>query len=129
MKVDRVHPAKEQMADLMNYPKDKPVTMVNIIKFKTRTEEGTESGKAAYQRYLKNATPFIAQAGAKVVWRGNVAQTVIGDATNQADVIFMVEYPTVQHFIDMVNSSAYQAIAGDRSIALIYGGLIACESF
>ncbi len=128
MKVDRIHPTKEQLEALKNYPADQAITMVNIIKFRDQTEAGNESGKAAYARYISNVGPLIEKAGAKMIWRGNVAQTVIGDAEGQADVIFLVEYPSVQQFLDMINSPEYQIIGKDRSIALVYGGLIACQS-
>ena len=62
-----------------------------------------------------------------MIWKGDVAHTVIGDETDQPDVIFMVQYPSVQHFLNMIVSPEYQAVGGDRSIALEYGGLIACH--
>jgi hypothetical protein len=42
--------------------------------------------------------------------------------------VFLVEYPTVNHFFAMVSNPEYRKIAGDRSIALEYGGLIACQN-
>ena len=128
MKIDQIHPTKAQVEALQSYPKDEPVVMVNIIKYKAQTAEGGESGKEAYQRYLRNVTPLIEKTGAKVIWRGKVAQTVIGDAEDQPDVIFMVQYPNVQLFFNMISSPEYKAIGGDRSIALEYGGLIACQT-
>jgi len=43
-------------------------------------------------------------------------------------MVFLVEYPTVDHFLKMVANPAYQKIANDRTIALEYGGLIACQT-
>ncbi|MEM9823036.1 MAG: DUF1330 domain-containing protein [Bacteroidota bacterium] len=128
MKIDQVHPSKAQLEALKQYPQDTPVVMVNIIKYKVKTEAGTETGKTAYKRYLHNVTPLIEKASAQVLWRGTVAQTVIGDESEQADVIFMVQYPSVQHFFNMIYSSEYQAVSKDRSIALEFGGLIACQT-
>ncbi len=127
MQLTQVHPTQNQMTQLMAYPEDTPLTMLNIIKFKSKTEAGNETGKQAYARYFKNAQEFIKQSGAKLIWKGAVATTVIGDTKNQPDMIFLVEYPSVTHFIKMVSNSEYQRIVNDRSIALEYGGLIACQ--
>jgi uncharacterized protein (DUF1330 family) len=128
MQLTQVKPTQEQMAQLMTYPKDTPLVMVNIIKFRVKTDKGNETGKEAYARYYRNAQAFIARSNAKLLWKGAVATTVIGDTKNQPDMIFLVEYPSVDHFLKMVADPAYQEIATDRTIALEYGGLIACQS-
>jgi uncharacterized protein (DUF1330 family) len=128
MQLTQVKPTEEQMMKVMAYPKDTPLTMVNILRFKARTENGNETGKEAYARYYKNAQEFVARSKARLIWKGAVASTVIGDSNNQPDMIFLVEYPSVDHFLKMVADPAYQKIANDRSIALEYGGLIACQT-
>ena len=128
MHLTQVSPTKEQIAQLMAYPKDTPIVMTNIIKFKSITQNGKESGQEAYMRYFKNVQPFVAKAKATLIWKGTVATTVIGDSQNAPDMIFLVEYPTVQHFLDMVSNPEYQKITVDRTMALDYGGLIACKT-
>ncbi len=128
MQLTQVKPTDKQMAQLMDYPKDTPLTMLNIIKFKSKTETGNETGKEAYARYFKNAQKFVKQSGAKLIWKGVVATTVIGDTKNEPDMIFLVEYPSVAHFMKMVSNPDYQKISNDRTIALEYGGLIACQA-
>ncbi len=128
MQLTQVAASKEQIAQLMGYPKNTPIVMTNIIKFKATTANGNESGKDAYMRYFKNVQPFIAKAEATLIWKGNVASTVIGDSLNQPDMILIVEYPTVDHFLKMATDPNYQKVAIDRTIALEYGGLIACKT-
>ena len=128
MLLNHVKPSKEQMEKVMGYPKNTPLVMLNIIKFKEKTGNGNETGKEAYARYFKNAKPFIAQSNAKLIWKGAVAATVIGDAKKEPDMIILVEYPSVDHFIRMISNPEYQKIANDRTIALEYGGLIACQT-
>ena len=128
MLLTQVQPAKEQLSQLMKYPKDTPLTMVNILKFKAKTENRNESGKEAYARYLKNVQPFIAKAAAKLIWKGAVTSTIIGDLNDQPDMIFLIEYPSVDHFLGMVSNPEYQKVAKDRTMALDYGGLIACQT-
>lgn len=127
MLTHQINPTPEQLAQLQSYPKNTPVTMLNILKFKAKTNSG-ETGKEAYARYFKNAGPFVAKAGAKLIWKGQVHTTLIGNLDNQPDVVFLVEYPSVDHFFAMVTNPDYQKIASDRSLALEYGGLIACQS-
>ncbi len=128
MLLTQVQPTKEQLSQLMKYPRDTPLTMVNILKFKAKTDNGNESGKVAYARYLKNVQPFIAKAAAKLIWKGTVASTIIGDLNDQPDMIFLIEYPSANHFLKMVSNPEYQKVAKDRTIALDYGGLIACQT-
>ena len=71
---------------------------------------------------------MVAEAEAKVIWKGIVAKTVIGDSNNPPHMIFLVEYPTIQHFLNMMTNPEYQKISVDRTIALEFGGLIACKT-
>ena len=127
MQLTQIKPSQEQLTELMEYPKDTPVVMVNLLKFKSLTEKGNETGKDAYARYFKNVQPFVAQAKATLIWKGFVASTVVGDSKDQPDMILLVEYPSVSHFLEMTSNPEYQKVANDRTIALEYGGLIACQ--
>ncbi len=128
MQLTQVAASQAQIAQLMEYPKNTPLVMTNIIKFKTVTNNGNESGQEAYMRYFKNVQPFIAKAKAKLIWKGTVASTVIGDSEDQPDMILLVEYPSVDHFLQMATDPEYQKVAVDRTLALEYGGLIACKT-
>ena len=124
---NQISPTDSQVAQLQSYPENTPLVMLNILKFKAKTDTG-ETGQEAYVRYFKNAIPFVEKSGAKLIWKGNVHTTLIGNHNNQPHLIFLVEYPSVKHFIAMVSNPEYQKIAGDRLLALEYGGLIACQN-
>ena len=124
---NQISPTDAQLAELQAYQKDKSLVMLNILKFKALTNTN-ESGQEVYARYFKNASPFVESSGAKLIWKGQVHNTVIGNSDNQPHIVFLIEYPTVNHFFTMVSNPNYQKIAGDRSIALEYGGLIACQN-
>ena len=128
MHLTQVATSEEQIAQLMAYPKNTPIVMTNIIKFKAITVHGNETGREAYMRYFKNVQSFIAKAEATLIWKGHVTSIVIGDSVNQPDMILIVEYPTVDHFLKMATDPDYQKVAIDRTIALEYGGLIACKT-
>ena len=125
---NQIHPTKEQFRNMVaNYPKDTPVTMINILKYRDKTTKGNESGISAYERYGQNVIPFMKKVGAQLIWRGKVNSVLIGDANDRPDTILLVRYPSLQHFIDMTSDPEYIKISEDRSIALEYGGLWACE--
>ena len=127
MLTNHVSPTDAQLAELQTYPQNTPLVMLNILKFKAQTSSN-ETGLEVYARYLKNAMQFVEKSDGKVVWKGQVHSTVIGNSVNQPHIVLLVEYPTVNHFFAMVSNPEYQKIAGDRSIALEYGGLIACQN-
>lgn len=119
----------EQIKTLaQDYPKNTPVVMVNLLKFKEKTEKGNESGQAAYMRYSQNVLPLLEKVGGKILWSGQVNMTVIGDNDDQPDMVIIVEYPSVQNFLAMATSPEYQEIKEDREIALEYGGLLASST-
>ncbi|RMG26761.1 MAG: DUF1330 domain-containing protein [Bacteroidetes bacterium] len=127
MILNRTHPTREQMQQLQAYPADRPVVMVNILRFKAQTEDG-QSGEAAYRRYGELVAPLLAGVGGKLLWQGRVHQTVIGDPQGEPHLVLLVEYPSVQKFIEMSTSQAYLDIMHHRSMALEYGGLLATET-
>ncbi|MBN4070394.1 DUF1330 domain-containing protein [Olleya sp. AH-315-F22] len=127
MLTHQVSTTEAQLAELKAYPQNTPLVMLNILKFKEQTSTN-ETGQEVYERYLKNTMPFVEKSGVKIIWKGQVHNTVIGDSKQQPHVVFLVEYPSVNHFFSLVSNPDYQKIAGDRAIALEYGGLIACQN-
>ena len=118
---------KRFMETLASYPKDEPVTMINILKFKAKSGRGEESGEEAYRRYSMNVAPLVQKAGAEVVWVGKINGTIIGDYEDQPHMLLLVKYPNIQAFMDMAMSEEYQQVKHDREIALEYGGLLPAQ--
>lgn len=127
MLTNQIHPTELQIAQLKSYPKNTPIVMLNILKFKVHTITN-ETGREVYERYFKNVAPFVKDARARLIWKGNVHTSLIGNMENQPQLVFLVEYPSIDHFFAMISDPAYQKVAADRSIALEYGGLIACQT-
>jgi uncharacterized protein (DUF1330 family) len=123
---NQIHPTREQFNDLVqNHPKDEPVVMINILRFKEKTGNGAETGVEAYERYGQNVIPFLKKVGGKLIWRGRVNNTLIGDSNGQPHIVLLVEYPSIQKFIEMSTDPEYLKITKDRTISLEYGGLMA----
>ncbi len=122
-----VEPTRAQLSALKSYPKDQPVAMLNVIKFRDKTPDGTEEGKEVYKRYIAAAMPFVEGVGGKLIWRGKPVGMVIGNDDTQPDVVFIVQYPSIDAFFEMIKNPDYQKITHLRSLSLEIGDLIACE--
>ena len=126
---NQVTPDKEEFVDFIkNYPSGVPVTMINILKFNPLSGNDDETGQQAYLRYSKNMTPLLAAAGGEVIWMGKVTRTVIGDYSNQPDMVLLVKYPSKEAFVKMSTTPEYEKISKDRKIALEYGGLLSAQT-
>lgn len=60
-------------------PKDQPVIMINLLRFRDSADYGQRSDispcsgrEAYYERYAPVASPLVEAEGARVFWLGNV---------------------------------------------------------
>lgn len=112
-------PTKDQFKALLKLPKDQPVSMVNLLKFKEVADGGRESGAAAYARYMENVAPLIQREGGRVVWMGEARSLYIGMAgTDDWDRVVIVEYPNPRAFIRMNSTEEYATVHPDREAGL-----------
>jgi uncharacterized protein (DUF1330 family) len=121
-----VNPTREQIEELKNSADDKPVVMVNLLKFKKTTETG-EQGRKAYDRYGRNTMPILKEIGARVLYLGSVKQVFIGGEYDYWDQVLLVEYPSRKAFLQMIARPDYMQIHKDREMALENSALLATE--
>ncbi|MDG2450533.1 MAG: DUF1330 domain-containing protein [Saprospiraceae bacterium] len=125
----KIHPDRDAIVSLLkSYPKDKPAVMLNLLRFRDKALEGTETGEEACKRYGENAFEHVKKANEKMLYKVKVFKTLSANHDDSPNEILMVQYPSVQHFDDMVSTKEYAAISEDRTIALEFGGLIACDT-
>ena len=70
-------------------PDQGPVVMVNLVRFRKRSRDGSGSGWDAYTRYSKGDMPLLKKVGGTVLWAGHVegaavATSVPGDGTGSS---------------------------------------------
>ncbi|AFM16042.1 hypothetical protein Mycch_1234 [Mycolicibacterium chubuense NBB4] len=106
---------------LSRLPADRPVVMVNLMKF-------TAQGRDGYQRYVDEATPHLKRIGARVRYAGDRRESVLGSDV-WWDAIMVVEYPSPQAFIDMVTDPGYRDAHRLRNDALERHELIATTAW
>ncbi len=89
--------------------RDKPVVMVNLMRFHPRSLDGDGSGWDAYLRYSALTVPMIKARGGTLLWTGDARAVALGaEDGNQWDYLALVYYPTVAAFIDMMTSADYE---------------------
>jgi uncharacterized protein (DUF1330 family) len=111
---------QEGFADLAGRLGEGPVTMLNLLAFKA------EGGRERYVEYGAAVLPLLEGVGGRVVFQGQAAPALFGEEA--WDLVLLVEYPTRQAFLDMVQSQDYQAIAHLRTEALAKGELHPLDS-
>jgi len=115
-----LYPTPEHIDALRAGPPDRPVVMVNLLRFKARgsAPDDDVSGEEAYRRYADAMTGFIATRGARVVWAGRVDSQVIGTGGDAFQMVAVVEYPSRQAFIEIATDPYVQQIGVHRSAGL-----------
>lgn len=91
-------------------PDGVPVVMVNLMKFKDRSDDGDGSGWDAYVRYSKGVNPLIREVGGAIVWTGDAAGASFGPAEfGDWDFVALVRYPSKAAFRRFITSPEYEA--------------------
>jgi len=108
-------PNEKGFADLMERLCEGPVTMLNLLAFRP------DGGRGRYLEYGAAVAPLLEKAGGRLAFQGPAAPALLGD--HSWDLVLLVEYPTRQAFLEMIQSPEYQAIAHLRTEALAKGEL------
>ena len=127
-----VNSDKKAYTAMQDLPKDEPLDMLNMIRYKDKAdyEEGSEfaekgwSGAQAYAEYSRYASPIANRVGGKVVYLGAPQLTVIGPEHEQWDAIFIVSYPNLNAFLALIGDPEYQQHAFHRSAGVADSRLV-----
>lgn len=118
-----VVPTPEQIQELLEEGHDRPIYMVNLLKFKEKAEyeDGRESaltGQEAYAIYATEVAGHLAKVGGKPVIGGQVTGLRLGVVEELWDVVAIAMYPNRKAMFTMVSSPEYQKSAEHRSAGL-----------
>jgi len=115
-----IYPTSDQIAALLAAPDDRPVVMLNLLRFKDRADapDAGMSGEDAYRRYADAMVPFIESRGARVVWTGRVDSQVIGEGADGYHMVALVEYPSRRAFVAIATDPHVQDIGVHRTAGL-----------
>jgi uncharacterized protein (DUF1330 family) len=97
-----------------------PVLMLNLLRFKP------DGGEQIYQEYVQATAPLGEHFGVKIVLAATAAEALIGN--DYWDQVLVVQYPTRQTLIDMLNTELYAVNVEIRARALEDSELHAMDS-
>lgn len=113
-------------------PRDAPVEMLNLVRFRAqadypaghpRAAEGL-SGAEAYRLYGAESGPVFQRVGGTILWSGRPELTLIGPADERWDAAFVARYPTAAAFLEMVTDADYRRAVVHRQAAVLTSRLI-----
>lgn len=135
MAATHLNPTREQFRALKDVPQDRPVLMINLLRFNETAQyadadpehgDAPVSGETAYRRYAAETQDIVLAAGGSQDWIGKPMLTVIGPRDEAWDHAFVARYPSPQAFMDMVKNPGYQAAVRHRNAATADSRLICC---
>lgn len=121
-----VDPSRENFDRFKALPRDEPVHMLNLVRFKTLATypEGHElagkgmTGAQAYAEYMRTIQPVLRRAGGEIAWRGEFGCVVTGPAEWEWDETFVMRYPSAAAFMGMVKDPDYAPVVVHRQAAV-----------
>lgn len=110
-------------------PASGPLVMLNLLRFRaealsTPEHPAPRSGRQAFADYARAIAPLLAKIGARVVWSADAHHALIAPPGESWDQMILVEYPSRDVFVAMLQSPEYQAITHHRQAALADSRLI-----
>lgn len=127
-----IDPTRESFEAFKDLPRDEPIHMLNLLRFKEMAEypAGHEyapkgwSGRRAYREYGLASGPVFSRVGGVIVWRGAFDCTVIGPAEERWDEGFVAQYPSGSAFLEMIADPDYRRAVVNRTAALLDSRLL-----
>lgn len=127
-----VTPTGDQLKTLLAMGGDKPIVMVNLLKFRERAQydepgEPEMTGREAYDRYGRVMAPLVLAKGGKLRFSSKVDALVIGEVGELWDAVAIMEYPSRAAFLEIINSPEVVEIGRHRKAGLAGQLLIQCS--
>ena len=122
-----IDPERDQFDEFKRLPRDKPIMMLNFIRFRDKAayDDGREAtGAEAYATYGREGGPIFRRVGGEIIWRGTPEVMLIGPQDEHWDMVFIARYPTAEAFLEMVTDSDYRLAVRHRQAAVIDSRLL-----
>lgn len=121
-----VVPTHEQLKGFADDPHGKPISMVNLLKFKEKADypadhelHGKEmTGFEAYQLYAREVAKIVQGLGGEMLFSGQVERLMLGEVEELWDMVAIVKYPRRATLGEMIAMEEYQAISVHRDAGL-----------
>ena len=118
-----VMPNEDQIKGFSEQGGDKPIYMVNLLKFKEKASypdkrETNLTGEEAYAIYAEEVAGHLAKVGGKPVFGGEVQRLMLGEVEDLWDKVAIAMYPSRKAMLQMINDPDYIASAQHRVAGL-----------
>ncbi|MEM6808442.1 MAG: DUF1330 domain-containing protein [Pseudomonadota bacterium] len=125
---EHIDPTRDQFNAFKDLPRDTPILMLNLIRYREVADygdgSGDVSGAEAYRRYGKESGPIFARVGGSIVWRGRPEIVLTGPSDEIWDAAFIARYPHAGAFFEMVTDADYKEAVKHRTAAVATSRLI-----
>ena len=120
---NHVQPNDQQMNALIAPGHDKPIYMINLLKFKEKAEypDGRTTGltgEQAFAKYGEALTPILMGLGGGPMFSAGVESLWLGEVEELWDAVVIAMYPNRKTLHDMLVSPEYQEAAIHRIAGL-----------
>ena len=130
-----IDPEREAFEAFKALPRDEPVWMLNLVRFREQAvyPDGQPkactnlTGAQAYEAYGRDSHPVFERVGGSIVWRGQMQTMLIGPSSERWDAMFIAHYPTAGAFLAMVTDPVYRVAVVHRQAAVETSRLIRCQ--
>ena len=118
-----VMPNETQLKEFNEQEEDKPIFMVNLLKFKKLAQypdkrETNLTGQEAYAIYGKEVVEHLAKVGGKPIFGGNVERLMLGEVEDLWDQVAIAMYPSRKAMMETISDPDYIESAQHRVAGL-----------
>lgn len=125
--MDYVNPSRENFERFKALPRDEPVHLLNMIRYREQAlyPEGHPcaelgwTGQRAFEEYFACVVPFIERLGGGIVWQGTFEGVITGPSDFEWDEVFVMGFPTAGAFLALVTDPEYKAEIVDHRTAAV----------
>ncbi|NHF58097.1 hypothetical protein FK220_002005 [Flavobacteriaceae bacterium TP-CH-4] len=98
----------EALRALADFPDDRPLYMLNYMKYAPIDQETGKTGKEVYREYLAKATPFFENINARISFKAKPSLMIIGPEDEELwDEVLIVTYDTKAEFFKLIQMEGY----------------------
>ena len=118
-----VMPNEDQIKEFSEQVEDKPIYMVNLLKFKEKANypdkrETDLTGEEAYAIYAEEVAGHLEKVGGKPLFGGEVERLMLGEVEDLWDKVAIAMYPSRKAMLQMINDPDYIVSAQHRVAGL-----------
>lgn len=129
-----VDPDSSAFSTFRNLPRDTPIHMINLIRFRAHAAYPDDhpdaglgrSGADAYACYGRESNRVFSRCGGRILWLGRMESMLIGPADEYWDTVFIATYPHADAFLQMLADDEYRKAVIHRQAAVETSRLIRC---